>query len=371
MMTPLARPVHGGVSAFAPYRRDDPRPLVDFSSNVNPDGPPASVRRFLERAARDPALLRRYPDDTHAELRRVLARRWRVPAEAIVIGNGTSALLHEVVRFARPRTGLMPTPAFSEYAHALRASGTRPIGFPLAPDRGFGLDVDAFADAMLRRRPSLTIVNSPHNPSGAFTNPRAVDRLIDVARRIGSLLVLDEAFVDYESPRASRVGRAATGDQVVVLRSLTKIYGMAALRVGCAVAEPRLAACLRAALPSWPVGTLAAGAALHAVRDKAFALRARRRNASARRGLERGLAALGCRVFPSRANFLLIRLPESAPSGASLQERLARSRLLVRDASSYAGLEDGRYLRLAVRRPAENRRLLRALRGALGDGIRC
>lgn len=372
MNTPPVHPVHGGnVEAFANHRGLDARAFLDFSSNVNPDGPPANVRRFLVRAAKDPALIRRYPDDAHGGLRSALARLWRVAAESIVIGNGTSALLHEVVRLAKPRTCLLPTPAFSEYAHALQATGTRQIGFPLPPDRGFRLDTAAFAETMIRCRPSLTIVNNPHNPSGALTATRDMDRLIAAARRAGTLLLLDEAFVDYVSPRASRVRSCGSEAPLVVLRSFTKLYGMPALRVGCAVAEPQLAARLRATLPSWPVGTLAAGAALQAVRDTGFAARSRRRNAAARRSLARGLSALGCRVFPSRANFLLVRVPEGGPSGTGLQERLLASRLLVRDVTSYAGLEDGRYLRLAVRRPADNRRLLRALREALGEERTC
>jgi threonine-phosphate decarboxylase len=125
-------------------------------------------------------------------------------------------------------------------------------------------------------------------------------------------------------------------------------------------------------LPSWPVGALAAGSALEAVRDVGFATRSRTQNAAARRHLARGLEALACFVFPSAANFLLIRLPADAPPASRLQERLAsRWRLLVRDASTYAGLEQGRFIRVAVRRPAENGRLLGALRSALRDMATC
>jgi threonine-phosphate decarboxylase len=371
MMT-APRPVHGGdLAAIAERRGVDPHVFLDFSSNVNPYGPPASVRRFLVRAARDYGLIRRYPDDTHLELRSALARMWRVPSETIVIGNGTSALLHEIVGLTKPRTCLLPTPAFSEYAHALRVAGARPIAFSLPPDRGFRLDVKAFAAAMMRYRPRLAIVNNPHNPSGAFTSALGMDRLIGAARRAGTLLLLDEAFIEYAPAGASRVRRAAGERAVVVLRSVTKLYGMPALRVGCAVAGLPLASNLRAVLPSWPVGALAAGAALEAVRDVAFAERARRRNTAARHGLAQGLSAVGCRVFPSLANFLLVRLPDGAPPATRVRERLADSRVLVRDVTSYAGLEDGCYLRLAVRQPAENRRLLRAFRDALGGAKRC
>jgi threonine-phosphate decarboxylase len=147
---------------------------------------------------------------------------------------------------------------------------------------------------------------------------------------------------------------------------------MAGLRVGCAIAEPALALRLVSALPSWPVGALAAGAAGEALRDIDFATRSRKQNTAARRRLARDLASLGCFVFPSAANFLLVRLPGDAPSAGRAKERLAtESRLVVRDASNYAGLEEGGFIRVAVRRPAENARLVKAFRSLLMDPPTC
>jgi threonine-phosphate decarboxylase len=292
--------------------------------------------------------------------------------EAVAVGNGTSALVHHIVRLIGPPSCLLPEPAFSEYAHALRNAGVQSVAFPLRATDGFRLDVDAFAEALLRSRPPLAIVNNPHNPSGALIPGAAVGALLGAARRAGTVLLLDEAFIDYVGAAASQVVVAAKGAPLVVLRSLTKLYGMAGMRVGAAVASPLLAQRLRAALPSWPVGVLAVGAALEAVRDVRFAARSRARNSRARQKLARGLAGLGCRVFPSAANFLLVRLPDGASSAGRVRDLLvAEHAILVRDASSYAGLEAGCFLRVAVRRPAENRRLVTALRHVLGREARC
>lgn len=369
----IARPVHGAdVAAAARLHGLAPEGLLDFSSNVNPDGPPPRARRFLARAVRDPSFLRAYPDESHGELRAALGRLWKVPVEAVVVGNGTSALVHDVVRLLAPRSCLLPEPAFSEYAHALRSAGVVRLAFPLRAADGFRPDPDAFAEALLRWRPRLAIVTNPHNPSGALMPGAEVGALLAAVRRAGAVLLLDEAFIDYAGPGASQVAAAAEGAPLVVLRSLTKLYGMAGLRVGAAVASPRLAGRLRATLPSWPVGALAAGAALEAVEDARFAARAHARNARARRMLAHALAGLGCRVFPSAANFLLLGLPPGAGPAGRLRERLAAEhRVLVRDASSYAGLEAGRFLRVAVRRPVENRRLLRALGLVLHEDAQC
>jgi threonine-phosphate decarboxylase len=237
---------------------------------------------------------------------------------------------------------------------------------------GFRLDVGEFAELLLRSRPRLAIVNNPHNPSGALVPGPAMGALLGAARRTGTVLLLDEAFIDYVGAGASQVTAAAKGAPLIVLRSLTKLYGIAGMRVGAAVASPVVAGRLRAALPSWPVGVLAAGAALEAVRDVRFAARSRARNVRARRTLARHLAGLDCRVFPSAANFLLLCLPDGALSAARIRDRLvAQHAILVRDASSFAGLEAGRFLRVAVRRPAENRRLVTALRRVLGGEARC
>lgn len=361
------RPVHGAdVLATTRRHRLAPDSLLDFSSNVNPDGPPLRVRRFLARAVRDRSVLRGYPDDSHTDLRAALAALWGIRPDAVVVGNGTSALIHDVVRMVRPRTCLVPEPAFSEYAHALRSAGVRSAAFALRAAEDFRLDADAFTKALNRLRPCLAIVNNPHNPSGVLLNPREVRTLVETARRTGTVLLMDEAFIEYAGARASGIAAAAKGAPVVVLRSLTKLYGMAGMRVGAAVASIELAGRLRAALPSWPVGTLAARAAVEAVRDTRFAADAVARNIRARRTLARGLAGLGCHVFPSAANFLLVRLPDGTSNAGEVRERLiARHRILVRDASSYAGLGRGGFLRVAVRRAAENRRLVTALRQVL------
>jgi threonine-phosphate decarboxylase len=369
----ISRPVHGAdIVAAARQHGLAPERLLDFSSNVNPDGPPPRVRRFLSRVVRDPWLLRGYPDDSHGDLRAALGSLWRVPAGTVVVGNGTSALVHDVVRVLTPRTCLVPEPAFSEYAHALRNGGVRTIAFPLRAADDFRLDVHAFAKTLRRLRVPLAIVNNPHNPTGAFIPRHEVAALFGAAGRAGTVLLLDEAFIEYAGAGASQVAAAAKGAPVVVLRSLTKLYGMAGLRVGAAVASAPLAGRLRAALPSWPVGALAARAAVEAVRDERFAAQVLARNARARRMLARGLASLGCRVFPSAANFLLLRLPEGASHARELRERLvAEYGILVRDASCYAGLGAGCFLRVAVRRPVENRRLVTALRHVLRPGSRC
>ncbi len=126
---------------------------------------------------------------------------------------------------------------------------------------------------------------------------------------------------------------------------------------------------MHAQIPSWPVTTLAAGAALEALRDTEYAVRTRKANADERSRLALALAKMKLRVFPSVANFLLIELPQNAPPVGNLRARLIREhQIVVRDCSNYEGLSFGRYLRVAVRSPADNERLIAALSVVLTSG---
>jgi threonine-phosphate decarboxylase len=335
--------------------------LLDFSANVNPAGPPPAVVSELVRDAANARLLMEYPDDGFFELRAEIAARVAVPATSVLIANGASALIDGAVRAARPRLSLLPVPAFSEYRRALSAMESQVLPFPLREADGFRLDATAFSAAIARARPDLVIVNNPHNPSGSLLSRGELSQILGAARAAGALVLLDEAFIDY-ALEESWTSTAARHEGLIVLRSLTKFYGMPALRVGYAVASGELTARVGAQIPGWPVTTLALRAAVTALRDRDYAARAIEVNARARSWLAAALGGAGFSLFPSAANFLLLKIPEGAPPARVVRERLIREKgILVRDCSSFEGLASGRFLRVAVRLPAENERLVRAL----------
>jgi threonine-phosphate decarboxylase len=181
-------------------------------------------------------------------------------------------------------------------------------------------------------------------------------------------MVVDEAFMDYV-PSETLVAEAMRSEHLVVLRSLTKFYGMPALRIGYAVSSPRMAARIAAQLPPWPVTTLAASAAAEAVQDHQYARRTLVSVADQRRWLSQALGTTGVTVYPSAANFLLLRLPATAPTSARVRARLITDAgVVVRDCRSFDGLSNGRFIRVAVRQRDENERLVRAL-GSVLEGV--
>jgi threonine-phosphate decarboxylase len=236
---------HGGLVDEAARRLGvAPEKILDFSANLNPAGLPERAAARLAREAANPLLISRYPDPEVRELKLALAARNDVSAETIVIGAGADALIHAALRALAPRACIVPVPAFAEYERACATAGIAVRRVGLKADDGFRLQPHAW-----RVGAEETIVfNNPHNPTGACaTRSEMLDR-IATARSNGATVLVDEAFVDY-APEAVTTRDAAAQSGVIAIRSLTKFYGCAGLRVGYAAASPETALALQGHLP--------------------------------------------------------------------------------------------------------------------------
>ena len=357
----IARPTHGGESERIAARYGiEAADILDFSVNLNPLGAPAAVRALLADSEGFVRSLAAYPDREASRLKRALAERHGVPAEALVIANGSAALLDAVLRSFAPMHCLLPVPAFSEYRRALAACGHRVQTIALADADDFRLDSERTIATLRRELPGVLILTNPHNPSGALASRAELLAIVHAAAAVQCLVLLDEAFIDYV-PEESLVAEAAAMENLVVLRSVTKFYAMPALRVGYAVAAPAVARRIDGFLPSWPTSTLALEAATHALGDRAFERESIAQNADRREELARDLRALGVRVLPSAANFLLLELPASWGARERLCERLIRSwGILVRDCGDYEGLAARSFVRVGIKDRRSNERLVQA-----------
>ena len=353
---------HGGDVEAVSRQYDVPaNALLDFSASINPVGPPSGVIARLSREAVDGRLLTRYPDPRYSELRVTLAGHLGVAAESLAIANGSAALLGAIFRVDTPPTCVLAVPAFAEHSRALRAAGCAIEPFPLRVTDGFRPDVACLCQTIEARRPALCLLTNPHNPSGVLIPLPDMERVVLAAERGATRVIIDEAFIDY-SPAESLTSQATRSERLVVIRSLTKFYGMPALRVGYAVSTPTVAARIDEQLPPWPVTTFAASAGAEALADADYARRTLAVTAGERKWLQEELARAGIEPYESAANFLLLRLPETMPDSTSLRAQLIRQHhIIVRDCRSFEGLEDGRFIRVAVRSRADNTRLVRAL----------
>jgi threonine-phosphate decarboxylase len=354
---------HGGtVFATARSLGIDVGELVDFSASINPLGPPPGVR---ERVAAAFDRLVHYPDSDGTLLSGLLAQRHGVAPDCLCLGNGSTELIYLIPRLAAGSRALLIAPTFSEYGRALHLAGWQCDRHYLSASTRFALDLDLLATDLDRGYDLLFLCN-PGNPTGRLYGRDEVAGVIGLCREHGTLLVLDEAFMDFCEEESAK-DLVVDGGAGVVLRSMTKFYGFPGLRLGYALAEPELAARLAALRPPWSVNTLAQEAGLAALADPDYTERTREYVERERERLADGLAELrGVTVYPGAANYLLAEL-NGGMTAAELQRALLARRLLIRDCAGFAGLDD-RFFRVAVRTGRENELLLAALGDVLGSG---
>ena len=337
-------PPHGG-PASAPGM---PPGTVDFSSSIGPLRMPRSVRAALKGAA---SLAEDYPDPSASGLAEALAESVRVPRSSIVPGGGAVELIHGIARsLLAGRRVLVRAPTFSEYASAARLAGCR-VGAQ------YGGSPEEFASKLPRGGGAFLC--NPNNPTGSMMTARQVLRVAKEAESRSCILVVDECFVEMsDAPSETVVGAVAARPNLVVLRSLTKAFGLAGLRAGYAAAPRRIARVLESARVPWSVNALAQKAGAVAAADSGHLARTRAAVARERAYIERGVRAIaGLEAYPSSANFLLLR---SRRSSRALRKALLARRVLVRDCSDFDGL-DGHHVRVSVRTRPDNRKLLAAL----------
>ncbi len=344
--------VHGGrVYEVACRWGIDPDKVLDFSANINPLGPSQVVLSAIQNAF-TPVSLRTYPDARAFVC--AIASKDRLMPDEIVVGSGVTSLIFAVAHAVLPKRVLILEPAFGEYARACTAVNAEVTPWLLNEESGFTPDFASLERFVKERQCDLVILNSPHNPTGNIYPRNALLSLIDVAETHDTVVLLDEAFIDYGS-QEGLLSLVPTKPHLIVLRSLTKFYAIPGLRIGYAVCNATLAATVRRQLDPWSVSTIALEAGQAALGDDHFVAESLRVNVCARHEFAAALRGVGLHVFPSAANFLLAKLPKA--SGEALQHWLEPERILIRRCESFYGLDD-RFVRMAVRTSDDNMRLV-------------
>ena len=323
--------------------------IVKLNTNENPY--PPSPRAMAALAALDGDELRRYPDPSSREFRDAAAETLDVDPAWILAGNGSDDVLTMLVRsITGPgRPVVYPAPTYVLYRTLAGIQEAPVVEVPFGDD--FALPVAALAEA----GGALTFVANPNSPSGTAA-PKST--LASLADSLDGLLVIDEAYVAFAEADALDLVRRRSN--VVVLRTLSKSHGLAGLRLGYAVAPPAVVEALGKVKDSYNVGAVANRVGAAAIRDTTYAQRTAGRIVESRRRLTGRLREMGCRVWPSQANFLLVRPPGGDAAG--VHRRLEAAGVLVRYFDEPALAEA---LRITVGADEENAALLDALRRIL------
>jgi histidinol-phosphate aminotransferase len=329
-----------------------PEQVTDFSSNLNPFGPPSSVRAAL--SALDPAP---YPDRSCLRLRMRLAHLHGCEPDRILVGNGANELIHLIAHtLARPHaTALVIAPAYGEYEHASRLHQMQIVEVRTQPEDGFRCDITTLSAAIRRINPRLTWLCAPNNPTGVSVEPAAICDLARLCADCDGFLVVDRAYHAFQRGLRDLRDPLDEGSppNLIRLYSLTKSYALAGLRLGYLIAHPAIVAGIGRFQPAWSVNSAAQAAGLAALADADFLPATLPRLWSASDDLRDGLRRLGLDVWRAAMPFMLVR----CGNGAAVRMRLLRHGCLVRDCASF-GLPE--WVRVAPRQPAENARLIEA-----------
>jgi len=375
----IERLVNPHIRDLAPYEPGKPmeeleRELgisssIKLASTENPIGPSPKAVAALHEAIDD---VNRYPDGACFVLRSRLAERLGVDESQLVFGCGGDEILELLVKtFVAPGDEVvMPWPSFAMYPIVTKGMGGRVVQVPL--DADLRHDLPAMT-AAIGERTKIVFVCNPNNPTGTSMGAAEFDRFVE-GLPDDVILVVDEAYVEFvrRSDFPDSVAWLARRPGTLVLRTFSKIYGLAGMRIGYGVGDAELVGYLERARHPFNVNRLAEAAAVAALDDAEHAQKTRELNASGIEYLERELGALGFEVVPTDANFVLVRCGDNTKDnakdnakgnakggGTAVYEMLLREGVIVRPMAGF-GLTD--CVRVTIGLPEENERVVKALR---------
>ena len=352
------RPTHGGTN-IAELRSLGLRPedVLDFSASINPLAAPGSVLQAMREVD-----LAAYPDTECTALREALAGQIDISIEEILVGNGSTELIHLTAR-AYLNSGdlaVIFTPTFGEFEAASAIQNAKIIGITANEGDHFSWEIEKAVATIAEHSPTLVLLCNPNNPTGRYMSETDVRRIAR-ALPIDSLLLLDEAYLPFVESRWASLPLLDLGN-IALLRSMTKDFALTALRLGYMLAPPDVVERVGAQQHSWSVNALAQAAGIAALSDTAHIEDGRRAVRNAKRYIIDELAALGLHFIPSAANFLLVNVSNAKKFRYMLLER---HRIIVRDCASF-GLPN--YIRIGIRTKEDCKRLIAALREILESG---
>jgi len=341
--------------------------VIDFSVPINPLGIPKKVLQTIRTHLN---LIKNYPDPNHEWLIETLSNYVGVKSNNIIVGNGSTELIYlfAEVFVESGCDAVIPIPTFGEYKVATMRIGGRPWFLKCDPAKNFRLNFEELEKAISKKTRIVYFCN-PNSPTGILYEKDDVLRVVRLAAEKNVLVFLDEDYVDFvdDDKRYSMAEYVTRYDNLFILRSLTKFFALAGLRIGFGIASPDVVKALRRAKMPWSVNSLAMFAATEAVKDDDYVKRSRLLISRSKRQMQKMLQEFPwLKVYPSETNFFLIEITEGDLTSTQLKEELARKGLLIRDCSDFDGL-NSRFFRVSVNKPEENKKLIEHLKSFINS----
>ena len=334
--------------------------VLKLNSNENPYPPSPNVLQALSHVV--PELLRRYPDPLATDFRKAASETFGIPSDWIIAGNGSDDLLTLLVRACAEgdRTIAYPMPTYVLYRTLANIQDAQTIEIPyIEQGNAWSLPIEA----LLAKQAAITFVATPNSPTGHLV---PIEDLKKLAAELQGVLVVDEAYVDFVGDDADleSVELVKAFENVILLRTLSKGYALAGLRLGFGIAQPALLSGLLKVKDSYNVDAIALQLGEAALRDRSYKQDIARKVVAARETLTDALRKLGFKVWRSHTNFLLTQPPGNAPKETAqiLYKALREQQIMIRYFAQ-PGLDDK--LRITVGTPTQNSRMAAAIETAL------
>lgn len=341
---------HGGI--YSSGMHIDSK-IIDFSSNVNPLGFPNLVIDVIKKNI---SLLSAYPDPNSSKLKSDLEKYTGISKSQIVVGNGATEIIYNFCRaFIRKNDRVViPIPTFGEYEAATRLQGGK---VSYLKTMNLNENLSDLKDAMIKN--NYVFLCNPNNPTGVLVSQKNMSKILEAAYNKSVLVFLDECFIELvPGTNESFVSRLNEFDNLFILRSLTKSFGLAGLRIGYGLGSKKIIdVLLRIKIP-WNINGLAQRAASAALSNKSHLIKTRKLIKKELNFLTNSISKIsGFSCYPSSTNFILLK---SKIDSKTVQEKLLEKKILVRDCSTFSGLNK-KFIRIAVRTHKENIKFVKAL----------
>jgi len=330
--------------------------LIDFSSNINPLGLTKKLKNII---LKNIDKIEHYPDISAKEIRKGIAKFWKIREENVLVGSGSVELIYLVGQALKPKKVLIPSPTFSEYERAVKLTARSEIEF-LELDKSKGFSLNFTTD----NKTDMIFLCNPNNPTGNLII-RDKEEIKNLQKC--KFVIIDEAFMDFleDQKEHTLIWEAIKGKNIIVLRTFTKFFSLPGLRIGYLVANSNIVNLLKKYQIPWSVNSLAQIVALKVLPDKNYIKKTYTLIEKEKNFLFQEIAKIqGLKPYPSVANFILIKIERENLNSKTLKEKLTKFEILIRDCSNFRNLGD-KFIRVAVRKHSENIKLINSLKKIL------
>ena len=335
--------------------------IVDFSGNINPLGFPDSVK---QRLAKNLDIICVYPDKNYAALRKAISNYTGAEAEHIVVGNGSTELISTFIKIAQAKQTLIVAPAYSEYEREVTLCGSEYRYFALEEKEQFCLNVSKLI-AALTSDIGLLVLCNPNNPTGTIVTKIQLEQILQHCKQNNISVMIDETYMEFcdNLEECCAIPLAKKFDNLFVIRGVSKFFAAPGMRLGYGISSNNMfLETLKKNQDPWSVNSVAAFAGELLFSDKEFIQKTKTLISTERkRCIEQLKQFQNMKVYHSSSNFILMKLKTNEINSHQIFEKLIQKKLLVRDASSFAFLDDT-FLRFCIRMPEHNTALLEQLR---------